>query len=515
VGTIASLASNPGSCNSRGVCHSSQMPASPSSALGAAIASGVLLLAGACLAAAPQPDLVLDGALTGADHQTYKEVPFVVPHGVTRLSVEFSYTGRDQRTVIDLGIFDGERFRGWSGGNKSTFTLAVTDATPSFLPGPIRPGRWFLLLGVPNIRQSAQSRYTAKIFFGRHGDAPGDNTFGAARLRTGMAWYRGDLHMHTSHSDGSCTSQSGIRVPCPVFRTIQAAADRGLDFIAITDHNTNSHFDAMRELQAYFDRVLLIPGREITTFHGHANVFGPVDFIDFRLGSAAVADFGVLQNEVQAQHGLISINHPMSASGEDCMGCGWTVEDTDFRKIDAVEAINGGKVEAGFWDSLLTRGFRITAVGGSDNHDAGRPGNEPGGIGYPTTVVHAEALSQEAVLNAVRAGHVFLDAEGSTDRLLECTASAGGHQAEMGDSIKVGKGETLRISVHTASVAGDRLQVIEDGQLRTAYGRPIESNDSVRSFEWKSDGGRHWLRMVVSTADGKPVLLGNPIYVNF
>jgi hypothetical protein len=183
-----------------------------------------------------------------------------------------------------------------------------------------------------------------------------------------------------------------------------------------------------------------------------------------------------------------------------------------------VEAINGGKVEAGFWDSLLTRGFRITGVGGSDNHDAGRPGSEPGGIGYPTTVVHAEALSQEAILNAVRSGHVFLDAQGSVNRLLEYTASVGGHQAEMGDSIKVGKGERLRISVHTASVAGDSLQVIEDGQPRTAdeaTRRPIESNDSVRSFEWKSDGGRHWLRMVVSTADGRPVLLGNPIYINF
>ena len=99
------------------------------------------------------------------------------------------------------------------------------------------------------------------------------------------AWFRGDLHMHTAHSDGQCPSQTGKMVPCPLFFTADAAARRGLDFIAITDHNASSQYDAMRELQPYFDKVLLIPGREITTFQGHINFLGSTDFIDFRLDS--------------------------------------------------------------------------------------------------------------------------------------------------------------------------------------------------------------------------------------
>lgn len=348
----------------------------------------------------PAPDLVLSGTVNGKDHQTYKEIPFNVPPGVTRLSVEFSYTDKEQRTTIDLGIFDGERFRGWSGGNKSQFTLAVTDATPSFLPGPIRPGRWFLLLGVPNIRARVASRFTAKIFFTRPGDQP------ATTVRTGLAWYRGDLHMHTGHSDGTCLSQTGARVPCPVFKTLEAAVERRLDFIAITDHNTTSTFHAMRELQTYFDRLLLIPGREITTFHGHANVFGPVDFIDFRLGSKTVPDVGTLQAQVNALHGVISINHPMSPSDESCMGCGWTA-DTDYRNIHAVEVVTGADERGiAFWDALIRRGFRFTGIGGSDNHDAGKPLNATGSIGYPETVIHAQELSQQAILSGLRAGHV-------------------------------------------------------------------------------------------------------------
>src|SRR5277367_5753718 len=108
-------------------------------------------------------DLVLRGALTGGDNQTWRLVPFEVPAGTTRITVDFDYTARDVRTTVDLGLLgpDGFRgqdgFRGWSGGNKRSFTISATDATPSYLPGPIRAGRWSLLLGVPNIRQDSHA----------------------------------------------------------------------------------------------------------------------------------------------------------------------------------------------------------------------------------------------------------------------------------------------------------------------------------------------------------------------
>jgi hypothetical protein len=449
-----------------------------------------VMLALTCLASGQQqPDLLLNGVITRADHQTYKEVAFTVPEGVERLTVEFAYTARDQQTVIDLGIFDGERFRGWSGGNKSTFTLSTTDATPSFLPGPIRPGRWFLLLGVPNIHEGVRSEFTAKIYFNRT-DAP--------VLRSGPAWYRGDLHTHSGHSDGNCSSQSGARVPCPVYKTAQAAAERGLDFVAITDHNTISQFNDLRELQPYFDRLLLIPAREITTFHGHANVFGPVDFMDFRLGLAAL-------------HGLVSINHPMAPSGETCMGCGWTAANTDLHKIDAIEAVNGAVTDGPnsgipFWEDLLKRGFRLTAIGGSDNHDAGKSPTEPGSVGYPETVVYARELSQQAILDGIRAGHVFLDLQGSQNRLLECTASVGGRKADMGDAIAVNRGEVLRVTVHVENVPEGSLELIEDGHAQAK---------TNQSFDWTGDGARHWLRLVVRAANGQLVLFGNPIYINY
>jgi hypothetical protein len=112
----------------------------------------VALILGACLCAGPAvaaPDVLLKGAISGKDNGGYRDVPFKVPAGVTRITVTFSHTGGGQKTVIDLGLFDNERFRGWSGGDKTRFTLSETDATPSYLAGPLHAGTWHLILGIP------------------------------------------------------------------------------------------------------------------------------------------------------------------------------------------------------------------------------------------------------------------------------------------------------------------------------------------------------------------------------
>ena len=170
--------------------------------------------------------IVLEGVLTRADHETYKELPFDVPPGVDRVTVEFAYTGREEKAVIDLGLFDPERFRGWSGGDKARFSVSTIDATPSYLPRPIVPGRWTLLLGVPNIRPGREAHYVATIRF-RRGEQTAVSSFAPEPIEVGTRWYRGDLHMHTCHSDGSVKSQSGGRSPGPVYKTVEVRGGQG------------------------------------------------------------------------------------------------------------------------------------------------------------------------------------------------------------------------------------------------------------------------------------------------
>lgn len=465
---------------------------------------------------------VLTGTLTHADHEQYREVPFDVPDGATRVTVRFAYDGKEQRSVIDLGILDPERFRGWGGGSHAGFTLATEDASPGFLPGPLPAGRWRLLLGVPNLRAGASAHYEARITVER---GPQPTRFADAPINPAPGWYRGDLHAHTGNSDGRCANQSGVRVACPVERTVAAAAARGLDFMAITDHNTTAHFAAMRALQPAYDHLLLVPGREITTFWGHANVFGVTGFLDFRTfqGDARGAPW---LEAAKAAGGVISINHPGAPSGENCMGCGWRIGGLPADAVQAVEVVNGGTMaETGsadgplqgfaFWQARLNAGERLTAIGGSDNHDAGLPLDGKGAIGTPTTVIHMKALSLEGMLDGLRSGRVFIDVEGRRERLLDLTARAGGQEAAMGGTLELGRGETAELSATVAGVPAGRLVVTVDGREDRKLSREIAPDDkqpSVIPLRWTSDGQRHWLRLDVRNDEGKLLLVGNPVY---
>lgn len=469
-----------------------------------------------------QANIVLTGSVRGSQNHSYVEVPFRVPQGVQRITLTFHYTEREQHTALDLGLEDPEQLRCWSGGNKSTLTIGLSDATPSCLPGPLPAGTWRLLIGVPNIRAGVTSQYTAKVYFTRSGLVAAEPDFLRAPLRSGPAWYRGDLHMHTGHSDGQCPSQTGRKVPCPVFLTVQAAARRGLDFIAITDHNATSQYDSMRELQPYFDKVLLIPGREITTFYGHMNLLGTTSYVDFRVGSTTVPDVNAFLRRARQLGALVSINHPDSPSGEQCMGCGWApASPVDWHLLAAVEAVNGGSETRGeselpFWNQQLDRGYRLTGIGGSDNHNAFTPPDEPSSVGNPTTVVYATNLSVPAILDGIRAGHVFIDLTGSNNRTLTMTAAASSGRAQMGDILDVPEGEQVEFGLHAANTDNGTISLLEDGHpMGGLANRTISASNGNYRITWISDGSRHWFRPQVDGPDGKLWLLGNPIYVNW
>ena len=69
--------------------------------------------------------------------------------------------------------------------------------------------------------------------------------------------YRGDLHLHTVHSDGQ-------RDPSEL---VTAAHASGLNFIVSTDHNTNAANRVWPVCRT--GALLVIPGEEVTTRHGH------------------------------------------------------------------------------------------------------------------------------------------------------------------------------------------------------------------------------------------------------
>lgn len=484
-------------------------------------------------AAAPVLTQRIEGEIRGSDHETYRAVEVVVPPGIERLDIDFSHDGAGMRTVVDLALHGPAGFRGASGSNKTSITVGPDDATPSYRPGPIEPGTWRLVLGLPNVRSVVggaghsvpPTRFIATVRMHTAGTALPVSAFAPGALREDAAWYRGDVHSHTAHSDGSCASRAGRRVPCPAFVTVDAAAREGLDFLFVTEHNTTSHLNFLRELQPYFDDLLLVPGMELTSFGGHANLIGAADASRLLRPGGGASDVAEEFRRVRERGGLVVVNHPGLPSNEDCMGCGWR-NPIDWSTVDAVEIVNGGSLlrfgsaegpfsALAFWERLLNRGVRLTAVAGSDSHDPATTPDRQVPVGRPRTAVFAESLSQRDVLAGLRAGRAFVDVEGSRTRIVDLRVLSDGQATAMGSTIALARGAALEVEVIVRDAPGAEVHLIrgDDGTHREAARFRVESRDALLRHTTTASGCTGWIRADVRGADGGLLLVSNPIYL--
>lgn len=463
-------------------------------------------------AAAVVQEIVLAGTLTSADRLRWLERPFVVPAGTARLDVETSFTDAASGVALEFGLYDPVRFRGASRFSKTTFFVARATATPSYHPGELQPGTWRLLIGVPTIRDGITASYRVVVRLTPEGPAQPSPTALAPGSAAGPRWYQGDLHTHTSHSDGfGCADGRGGSGPCSVHQVAEAALRRGLDFVAVTDHNTTSHHQDLVALQPLYDRLLLLRGQEVTSFYGHANVYGTSEIVEFRIGHPGITAREVFA-EARRLGGLVSINHPGRETGEKCTGCGWNAPGTDWSAVEVLEVVNqftvtGPTAGEPFWHARLNEGHRITGVGGSDDHGAStRAGSA---VGTPTTMIHADSLSESALLNGIRAGHVFIKTRGPAGP--DVRFEAPDHRAMMGDVVNGGGRRSVRFRLMVTGARGQQVDVIRRGEIiADAVPHPIDSHDAAIEFTLAVSPG-DWVRVNLRDGGG-PTVMTNPIY---
>ena len=195
-------------------------------------------------------------------------LPVEVPPGTWGVRVTLSY---DRAAgVLDLGCLGpgGPRdFRGWSGGARDGYVITADEATPGYLPGEIEPGQWQVIVGPHQVPPGGLPyELTAEAIAspGRLLEPPPDVPPAPDRpprrnlpASDGRRWRAGDLHTHTVHSDGALT----------VGELARFAAESGLDFIAVTDHNTVSHHRELPRARRRYG-ITLIPGQEVTRARG-------------------------------------------------------------------------------------------------------------------------------------------------------------------------------------------------------------------------------------------------------
>lgn len=310
--------------------------------------------------------------------------PFDVAPGCPGLRIELSY---DRAAgVLDLGLIDPGGWRGWSGGAREQVLVGPTSATPGYLNRGVPPGQWQVVIGLHRLTPAGLAYEVAVTAEAVAVAPPAPVAMPARRPRRslpsvdGMTWLAGDLHAHTLHSDGALT----------IDELAALGAGNGLDFLAVTDHNTVSHHEFLAAASARFG-IELLPGQELTTADGHANAFGDIGWIDFRQPAATWV------SEVAKRGGLMSINHPSRGD------CAW-------RHALAVPAALAEVWHSSWFDRRdggplawwLAAGYP-TPVGGSDWH---RPGNDAA-PGTPTTWV---ACADGDVLGGLAAGRTAISA---------------------------------------------------------------------------------------------------------
>jgi hypothetical protein len=437
-------------------------------------------------------------------------LPFDVPTGVQRIRVttsheNFALAGL-ARNVLDLGIFgpsgydlgNAAGFRGWSGGARDGFVISRTHATPGYLAGPIEPGVWTVALGPVVLSpwgMAWQVRVTMERGEDEHPATEGDPAIASAPSSIcGARWYRGDLHLHTVHSDGE-------RHPSELAPAAQAS---GLDFIVSTDHNTNA---ANRAWQAsHTGTLLVIPGEEVTTRHGHWLAVGlsPRAWIDWRYGPGDGV-FPRFAAEVRDGGGLVVAAHP----SVPLPGSAW---EFGFADVDALEVWNGrwnvdDELSLRIWQRLLRQGRRVVAVGGSDSHGKHQP------VGSPQTVVHAGELSTTAIVDGLRCGRSYIAQ--SRDVALELTARSAAVDV-------AGPGQALRVPPDTPVTVTAVISGAPDttAALMTAAGcaaRATVGRSGRARMQWELDAASaRFARLEVREAQRRPlgamVALTNPVW---
>lgn len=401
---------------------------------------------------------VLQGYLSPEQVGEYYNVPFDMPPHVQRLEVSYTYsqaiasdpllTGGN---TLDIGLFDqrgaeypGAGFRGWTGSARREFFITADDATPGYLPGPLEAGRWHISLGFyKSAPDGCHYEITLRFLIGEgqreQVQFPRllglDDRQGTPPARPD-GWYRGELHCHSWHSDGDADPRE----------IVAAAQALGLDFLAITDHNSISHLAALARLDP--GNLILIPGVEVTTYKGHWNVWGLDQWIDFRTLNPALMEQSI-RRAVQLGY-LTSCNHPRTA------GPPW-----EFKEITGqhcIEVWNGpwelfNHEALAYWESRLRAGERLVAVGGSDAHFLHKA--HVARIGTPTTWVYCpERLTARGILAGLRAGHAFISKAPDGARVY---LSSG--EAMMGDTVARPPDGRLTVRVRVVNGAGLTLEL--------------------------------------------------------
>lgn len=215
---------------------------------------------------------------------------------------------------------------------------------------------------------------------------PAPRTHGTLRVLAG------DFHVHTFPGDGALA-------PWDIARE---ARRRGLDVIALTNHNSMLSSRLARLLPSPSTGALLIPGQELTAVGYHMGAIGIPRPIEWRQSAASAA------SDIHARGGVAIAFHPVGKYGRRF--------DEALGGLDGVEVVHplihdfelGRRELAAFYRRAIAERPSMAAIGSSDFHHFAP-------VGLARTYLFVRDASEAGVLDAIRAGAtVTCDGRGNT-----------------------------------------------------------------------------------------------------
>lgn len=205
-------------------------------------------------------------------------------------------------------------------------------------------------------------------------------------------WFQGNLHAHTTRSDGRLEPEARI----------EQYVKLGYDFIALTDHGTISP-ELAREDASFvvLSGTELHPG--IPGSGGHYHLLLPQVPEDFPLEptGGSLGSLKVALNEMSQRDVLFFIGHPY--------WCGHQMDDLLMVAPQAagLEVYNtttgriGRALSGVHWDNLLTRRFALSGLAVDDCH------REQLDVAGGWIMLRAKELGTRAIMEALSGGHFY------------------------------------------------------------------------------------------------------------
>jgi hypothetical protein len=430
-----------------------------------------------------------------------KEV--TVPRQKTSIFNFFLKRAYPLRNLLNLSLYDPEgRFLGrWDWNSERPVRISSAYSSPGFTPTKIISGSWIGEIEVHAI-MTEECQYRLKISLIEKTDEEDSGPFKKKLIKKSSprhekAWYGGELHVHSHHSDGKNT----------VEEIVEAAKKEKLDFISLTDHNTVSGFSSIPDGGG----LLVIRGMELTTYHGHALALGLSSFINWH-SKGKTRDINQIIDEVHAQRGLFAVAHPFSIGDPVCAGCTWKLGKVDYHKVDLMEIWAGSwkerEVENSralrLWNELLNQGFKVVGISGRDWHNV----NEKKKSRIPRTFVYADSFSEPKILEGLRKGRVIV----SSGPIVNLLAKYGDRNYQCGHEINLRGKKVISFQIQIENLKQPSgLQVIKNG-FRFFISSLAKGESHRISFSDLPEGSS-WYRCEIYTENEELLCVTNPIFL--